>query len=104
MFFSRRSIPAFLFQFACPFHHSLLSVLATCLCHRSPRRRRQNVVRLDSDENASTAVIILTDLYKMFPLQLAAQSRAFIDTSVERFRSLQPLVAHAFGGDRVCGK
>ncbi len=65
-------------------------------------RRRQNVVRLDSDENASTAVIILTDLYKMFPQQLATQSRAFIDTSIERFRSLQPLVAQAFGGDRVC--
>jgi hypothetical protein len=62
----------------------------------------QNVVRLDGDENASTAVIILTDLYKMFPTQLVAQSRTFVDTMIERFRGLQALVAQAFGGDRVC--
>lgn len=67
----------------------------------SPCPSFQNVVRLDGDENASTAVIILTDLYKMFPTQLVAQSRTFVDTMIERFRGLQALVAQAFGGDRV---
>ena len=62
--------------------------------------RAQNVVRLDGDEIASSAVIILTDLFKLFAPHLAVQARAFVDAMIERFRGLQSLVANAFA-DRV---
>ena len=62
-------------------------------------RVMQNVLRIDSEENATMACVIITELYKSYPAMLQPQTRFFVEFVVERFRSLPALVDSVFVAD-----
>ena len=62
-------------------------------------RVMQNVLRIDNEENASVACVIITELYKTYTAVLQPQTRAFVEFVVERLRSLPALVESVFAAD-----